>query len=634
MKKRGQITVFVLIGLLIVVVVGGIYYTLSLRSDAITPKEIEVPSQAESVNLYIEQCVNEVLEKGVNLLGRQGGYVELPDDPVGVGEFTNYLPLFGNNKVVYWYYKADNNVDFIQQPSIEAMEQEISNYVDNNLLNCLGVFNEYQGFGIRKGEISTKSDIQKNRVVIKVDFPVRISKDNFQFNFEEFFGVYDVVLGELYLIAQKMFDKEQNDLVFEEKTLDMMSAYDEIPFIGEVDSCVAPVWVKYNVIQDFKEILRDNILFYKIKGTDYVLSREKNSYYEFDANVDAKDVHASFLYSELWPLELEVYPEKNGLLKGQSVTEHLGEARGLAEAFVCLSTFEFIYNVKHPILIILNKNDYTFQFANMVVIDRNEARENTDEYFVVDEEYDQRFCQKQTQFSVDTLDDVFGALDGVEVEYKCINHLCDLGTSSNGVWEGQVPLCINGEFIGNKEGYHFGSSQISTNEPGNALLILEKLRNVPVEVRIIRAGSGEVREGESVFISLEEKNKRFSRFVIYPEQDSVDLIPGVYTAQIYMTSPVIGGLQIPEKSINTCAKIPSGVVGALFGIEEERCQDVTIPGTRVDRIMTGTQEFTFLVREQDFGKKVIFYAPYYGVVKDITEITELLEQEGKEPVFE
>lgn len=634
--KRGQVTVFILLGILIIVIAGGIYYTVSRQNQAIEPKEKEVPSQAQSVNLYIRLCVNKVLENGVNLIGRQGGYIEIPQDPVGVGEFKNYLPLSLNSKIVYWYYKADNNVDFIQKPSIDSMEQEVTNYIDNNLMNCLGEFNEYQGFKVRKGKLSVLVDIQKSKVVTRVDFPVRIEKGDFNFDFDTFYGEYNAPLGELFEIAEKVYDKEQEDYFLEKKTLDMMSVYDEIPYVGEVDSCVAPVWVKYNVIKDFKRIIRDNTLFYKIKGTDYVLSRDKNSYYEIDASVGtAKDVHGSFLFSEVWPFTLEVFPEENGLLKGHSVTENLGEARGLAEAFVCMSTYEFIYNVQYPVLIILNKNDYTFQFGNMVVIDKNTPRVNKDEFFTVDKEYDQRFCQKQIDFNVDVVDEKFNVIDKADVKYKCITHSCKLGQSDNGLWKGQVPLCINGEFVGEKEGYHFGRAQISTNEPGSALLVLEKLRKIKTDVIVIRAGSGELREGEKVFIDLEEKNKKFSRFIIYPEQKEIELIPGVYTAKIFMTSPVAGGLTVPEKTINNCATVPRGAFGALFGITEEKCEDVTIPSTTVDQMMTGTKDFTFLITEDDLKKnKLIFYVPYYGVINDVTDIGKLMEQEGKNPTFE
>ena len=634
--KRGQVTVFILLGILILIITGGIYYTITRQNQTLEPKETEVPSQAESVNLYVKQCVDRVLQQAKNIIGRQGGYIELPQDPVGVGEFKNYLPLSLNNKIVYWYYKADNNVDFIQKPSIESMESEIKTYVDNNLLNCLGEFNEYRGFTVRKGKINTIADVQKSRVVVKVDFPVRINKGDFNFNFDVFYGEYNVPLGELFSIAEKVFNKEQDDYFLEKKTLDMMSVYKEIPYVGEVDSCIAPIWAKYNVVKDFKRILRENTLVYKVKGTDYVLSRDKNSYYEIDAGVkDAKDVHASFLFSEYWPFTLDVFPEENGLLKGYSVTEKLGEARGLIEAFVCMSTYEFIYNVQYPVLVILNKKDYTFQFGNMVVIDKNKPRENTDEFFVVDKEYDQRFCQKQIQFNVDAVDEKFNALDDVEIKSKCITHSCNLGKSLGGVWNGQVPLCINGEITGEKEGYHFGRAQISTNEPGSALLVLEKLRKMKVAARVIRMGSGDIREGEKVFISLEERNKKFSRFIVYPEQDSVELIPGVYTAKIFMTSPISGGLNIPSKTINNCAKVPTGAFGAFFGITEEKCEDVTIPSTTIDQIMTGTKDFTFLVTENDFNKnKLIFYVPYYGVVKDVTDINKLMEQEGKNPEFE
>jgi len=453
MDKRGQITTFVIIGILIVVLAVGIYYLRDVVTGGLQPKDIQVPEQAESVRIYVDGCFDEVLKEAVDLIGRQGGYVELPGDPINVGEFTNHLTMFGDSKVVYWYYKADNNVDFIQVPSINSMENEISSYIENNLMRCLGEFNEHDGFSIKKGRIITESDISNSRIISKMIFPLEIAKGDFEFKFPEFYSVLDIPLGDLYTVAKRVYDRQEEDLFFEKKTLDIMSFYEQVPVVGETSDCVAPIWVKVNVERDLKNILRDNIPFFRVKGTNYVLGDKRRNFFEMDAGIDDKEIDARFLFSDIWPFEMRVFPSDNGLLKGKSVTEALGKARGIAETFVCLSTYEFLYNLKYPILVILNKDDYTFQFATMVVIDKNKPRKNEDEFLVFDG-YDQRFCQGQNEFIVDTVDFDFNNLDDVEVSYKCINHRCSLGRSEDGTWRGKVPFCINGAFIGEKEGYH------------------------------------------------------------------------------------------------------------------------------------------------------------------------------------
>ncbi len=631
--KRGQITTFVIIGILVVVMAVGTYYFRDIIIPrGLSPKDIQVPEQAESVKLYVESCFDKSLRDAVNLIGSQGGYIELPGDVINVGEFTNRLKLFGNNEVIYWYYKADNNVDYIQVPNIKSMENEISNYIENNLVKCLGVFNEYDGFQIKKGRIKTETDISNARVVSKITFPLEIKKGDFEFKFSEFYSSLDVPLGDLYSVAKRIFDMEEDDLFFEKKTLDIMSFYEQIPLLGETNDCVAPIWVIENVRSDLKSILRDNIPFFRVRGTNYILQDKRRNFFEMDVSMEDKNVDANFLFSTLWPFEIKVYPEKDGLLKGKSVTEALGKARGIAESFVCLSTYEFLYDIKYPILVILNKNDYGFQFATMVVIDRNKPRKN-DDVFLTFEGYDQRFCNGQTEFIVDTVDTNFNNLDQVEITYQCINHRCKIGRSENGVWNGKVPYCINGKFIGEKGGYHSGKTEVSTNERGSTFVVLEKLKTLDVEVLVNRAGSGKFEEGEKAHIQLEEQDKDYSTFVLYPEQKRINLIPGNYKVKLLLIKSQ-PGFKIDEKEVTECFEVPRGAIGGVLGLTEEKCQTITIPGVTVDQLVTGTEEFSFFVTEEDLTKnKIVFYVPYHGIINDVTELSKLTNQKTVLPEF-
>ena len=634
MNKKGQVTTFVIIGMLVVMMAIGIYYFRGvIFRGAISPKDIQVPEQAESVKIYVEECIDEILEDAVNIIGRQGGYIGLPGDPINVGQFTNHLTMFGDSKVVYWYYKADNNIDFIQAPNIDSMENDISEYISNNLLKCLGEFNEHDGFQIKKGRIKTETDISNSQVISKIIFPLEIAKGDFEFKFPEFYSEINVPLGDLYTVAKRIHDTQEEELFFEKKTMDMMSFYEQTPVVGETSDCVAPIWVVENVESDLKNVLRDNIPFFRIKGTNYILQDKRKNFFEMEAGVEDKQVDVNFLFSNIWPFEMRVYPEKDGLLMGKSVTESLGKARGVAESFFCLSTYEFLYNIKYPILTILNKDEYTSQFATMAVIDKNKPRENKDE-FLTFEGYDQRFCQGQTDFIVDTVDFEFNNLDEVDVSYKCINHVCDLGRSENGIWTGKAPFCVNGVFIGEKKGYHLGKSFISTHEEGSVLVVLEKLKTMDVEALINRAGSGELKEGEKVHIQMEEEDKEYSTYVLYPDQKRVELIPGNYKIKLFLISPQQGGYKIDSKEVTQCFEAPKGAIGGIFGLTEEKCQTITIPGTTVDQLVTGTEEFSFLISENDLlNNKIVFHVPYQGVINDVTELAELANQQALAPEF-
>ncbi|MFH1592220.1 MAG: hypothetical protein ABIB47_02550 [Candidatus Woesearchaeota archaeon] len=633
--KKGQATIFVIIGIVIVLLAILFYFfRTDLGLGGLKPTQIEVPTQAEGVNTYIKNCIEDNLETAVQRLSAQGGYIEFPTDPINTGTFSNTLTLFGSHKVAIWNYLADNNVLFNQKPTLTSMEAEISNYITNSLRTCLGEFTTFQDFSVQSGRILTQTDIQDKRIVTKVTFPVQINKGDFQFQFNEFYISKESPLKELFEIAEKVYEEEENSLFLEKRTIGMLSVYNEIPYVGETSDCIAPTWTVDNVKRDFKNILRTNIQALKVKGTNYALTREKDKFLEINANVNNPEANAQFMFSEIWPVEMDIYPQDNGLLKGYSVTEALGELRGIAESFVCLSTYEFIYTLKYPVLLALNKEDLTFQFSMMAYIDRNEPRQNTQE-FLSTEQYDQRFCNEQIQFIVDTVDQDFNNLNSVEVKYKCINHLCDLGTSDRGIWQGRVPLCINGEFIGNKEGYHTGKSLISTNIPGSALLVLEKLKEIEVEVLITRAGSGELRPGESAHISLTDEFKGFRTTIIYPEQKTVKLIPGVYKTKVLLTSPIPQGLRVPEKRFTSCYQVPKGgILGTVLGSTEEKCEEIKIPATTINQIVTGTEEFSFSIAEENLkAKKIRFWAPWQGTISDISQLANLTKQQGRPPEF-
>ena len=91
MNQRGQATIFIVIGILIVLTVLGWYIFRNFDIRELTPKDIEVPQEAEGVKLYVEGCIGDLLETALQKLGARGGYIQLPGDPINVGQFTKTL---------------------------------------------------------------------------------------------------------------------------------------------------------------------------------------------------------------------------------------------------------------------------------------------------------------------------------------------------------------------------------------------------------------------------------------------------------------------------------------------------------------------------------------------------------------
>ena len=74
MQKKSQVTAFIILGILIVLVLTIIFYLFKLRITPQTDKQSEYDfSNLESIKTYVEDCIkikgNEILP----LLGKQGG---------------------------------------------------------------------------------------------------------------------------------------------------------------------------------------------------------------------------------------------------------------------------------------------------------------------------------------------------------------------------------------------------------------------------------------------------------------------------------------------------------------------------------------------------------------------------------
>ncbi len=649
MRKRGQVTFFVIVGLvaLATVIIG--YYAKDYVVQNILKRDLEesiiVPEKVRPVHNFILSCLRETGEKGVKLLGQQGGYIDIPRNPYALTQLnlaSNALTIYGDNKVAYWFYEQPNKVQFRQAPAQKDMEKQLSSFIENDILNCLNNFKDFREYEIKQGNLKANSVINKNEISISLDFPVEIKIQDFEFKMNKFSQKIKSPLLELYEKAKELFENLDQENILEQKTLTMMVVYDEVPLSGTTDDCIAPIWTVDKVREDFKEIISTNVQVLKVKGTNYRISEQGNDYFVIGPDLNDANLDVNFLYSENWPLEIDVNPRNGGLLKGQSVTSKLGPLRGLAESFVCASTYHFIWDVKYPVLVILNKDDYTFQFGTQVIIDNNEPRKSTAVGKSV-EGFDNRICEARKQeLTVFTKDIRNNPLDDVTIEYKCISKLCDIGkTSLNSLNEAvlteKYPQCLNGALVGTKTGYHTSKQTLSTLERGVTTLFLEPYKELDVDVLVERAGSGKVEENEQVYIQISEEEKDHYETILYPEQRKMKLITGDYKATVYIISDFPEGLDLRERQIETCFNVPKqGVTGAIFQQTEKKCVKTTIPATTVNKIISGYTEFEFSVSESDLSrKKIVFFAPYVGKPTTLSQLNKAFEKKDvQKPRFE
>jgi len=186
MNKRGQIALFVIIGILLVAAIILVY---SFRSDlfgiALSPEEAQkvVTSQIEPVRGYTSECMTLAAERTLATMGRQGGYV-LPR--------TNHFsipPVMSDAPIISYALFYDPDRGYVKEmPSLNTMEDEMTTYLENNFdfIECINNYEPFESLVdieiLNAAPIIDKENIDMGEesgiIFVPYSYPVKISRGN------------------------------------------------------------------------------------------------------------------------------------------------------------------------------------------------------------------------------------------------------------------------------------------------------------------------------------------------------------------------------------------------------------------------------------------------------------------------
>jgi hypothetical protein len=80
-KKRGQITPFIILGIVILISTGIIFYMRSLVAEEslkaeLIPEITQIPAEVRPVRAFVEECLSSVSEEALRKVGDGGGYID------------------------------------------------------------------------------------------------------------------------------------------------------------------------------------------------------------------------------------------------------------------------------------------------------------------------------------------------------------------------------------------------------------------------------------------------------------------------------------------------------------------------------------------------------------------------------
>lgn len=236
-KKRGrftqgQITVFIILGMAMVLILG---IAIVIQQRTVVEPQFKKTAlqgiESSKINEFVNNCLKQVSQQGIRLIAMQGGYLNPEGNPkyteLGDGWPTKTHYFFGGVTLPYlWLDKKS------QLRPINDVKKMLGNYVAAEMQNCLDFSSfEKQNYHIKKPNVQdAKADIifSDEFVAVNLKYPLVFERAGAKTTFEDFSASISLRLSLLYKIAEKLLNNNLAQKYEVHKHCDMLSSKDKL----------------------------------------------------------------------------------------------------------------------------------------------------------------------------------------------------------------------------------------------------------------------------------------------------------------------------------------------------------------------------------------------------------------------
>ena len=518
--KRGQITLFIIIGIIILLVIGLFLYLTREREvkriEAARPKIVEVPEDVKPINEFVLTCLSQLTKDGVKKLGDYGGYTNT--------QTLNYYPYFptrGNAVqfspssdmiTAYWWHMTSQDAcrelckfatgrpPLYRGEGFSSFESQIDNYITENLDECLGGFESFveQDFTVTpKGTPKVETTIAQGDLFVTLEYPLHITRGEVSYDIKDFAAELDVRLREIHELATDITNIQIENGFIEQATLTLIDLFSEAdssmlppPSDFEISSATrGEFWIKHRVKENLKRIIQTYIPFMQVWGVrnyKYVFSpydtQDKeffeilyNRFFFWPLNATHPELEARFQYLDWWE------PYFNLNCKGE-----LCQPDTFSMSFpisLGVKRYDFTYDLSFPVLVEINQpsafkgEGYSFKFFLETNIRHNEPFTSDAKLYSSGRIPIVLMCNPNQRtsgnVSIFVQDGYTGqGVDEAAVEFACGETVCAMGITANGTFESQFPRCIGGLLTVSKPGYDATAELFDTDTDENVSLTM------------------------------------------------------------------------------------------------------------------------------------------------------------------
>ncbi len=414
-NKKGQITIFIIIGILIVFAFAGfLYITKTVITEEISaegePIIASVPQTFQPIQAYTENCLTQIGERGLLLLGQQGGYIY----PDVIGKYSAADPTEAEGldleplKVPYWHYNFvsnyENDISFSSlQPKLHAaedpelsIEAQLSRFAEENLNSCIDNYNAFAGMGFEIEAPALEEDARETKKVIvsvgeqTVNFwlkmDVKAAKGDAAVEMNQFFIKIPLRLKHYYEVASEIAKVQKEHNFLELEALDLIAAYsavdlNQLPPTEAVTFTMVPEarWVEIDIKEKVKGLLVSYVPMLRYLSSTNFYRHDYRSAATAAAPVSLTNLFQKNYDNTILPLETAKDLEVNFDYFGWEPYFDMNDKNGQIEASAYPINFYILhfntnhyystYDLSYPVLITLNDprallgKGYQFVFA-------------------------------------------------------------------------------------------------------------------------------------------------------------------------------------------------------------------------------------------------------------------------------
>ena len=501
MGKKAQVTIFMVLGI-IILIVGGVY--LYTREEGIsaavrpgTEVQIEqVPSEFLPVQSFVEGCLGQAGKQGLKLIGEHGGFISLLEnnirttpeptesDAVAMAPGSSY-------SIPYWWYLASDNscqdscqftmvpdakLSLKKYPGKVSIEGQLEKYIGEKIGICLDSFKELrkQGFDIKEqGNPSARVTVARGQVQLFLTYPLLASRSG-EKELKQFITALPIDLPVIYNAAESVAKIEAQLHFLERHTLNLLSGYGRLnpnfppAFFEMRPGTSSPVlWTKSKVNKILTDyVLAPNIALLKVYGTrnyepyPFPSGSLADSLYNSGMLVPGtfnwSNIDITIEYNPFWPIYFDL---DCGDICGPETIADMAITR------LILNIYRFVYKVSFPAKVTIfdpgafNREGFTFTYFLEANIRNN--RPMLTDYVgsaINNPVGASQLCnlnnRNSGEYTLEAKDSLTqNSLQDVQVTFTDGAETCLIGTITDGTLTTKLPIALDALLTFAKQGY-------------------------------------------------------------------------------------------------------------------------------------------------------------------------------------